>query len=132
MSTDVGLLILRLAAGGMMLGHGWGKLHKVLSGNWAFADPIGIGTKPSLALAVFAEFFCALLVAVGFKTRIAAIPVVITMAVAALVVHRGDPWNDKELAILYGAAFLTLALCGGGRYALDSYLGSGKGKRKKK
>lgn len=132
MSTDLALLILRLSAGGMMLVHGWGKLHNVLSGKWGFADPLGIGSKPSLALAVFAEFFCALAVTVGFKTRFAAIPVIITMAVAAGVTHRGDPWGEKELAVLYAAAFLTLALCGGGRFALDGRLGSGRKKAKKK
>ena len=130
MSTDLGLLILRLAAGGMMLGHGLGKLQNVLAGKWSFPDPIGVGSKPSLALALFAELFCSLLVAFGFKTRLAAIPVVITMAVAAGVVHRGDPWGDKEIAVLYGAAFLAIALCGGGRFALDGKFGSSK-KRKK-
>jgi len=132
MNADLGLLILRVAAGGMMLHHGWGKLHKVLSGQWGFPDPIGIGAKPSLALAIFAEFFCAALVVLGFKTRWATIPILVTMAVAAGIVLRGQPWGEKELPLLYGAAFLTLALCGGGRFALDSFLGSGKGKNKKK
>ncbi len=72
MGTDLRLLILRLAAGGMMLGHGLGKLRNVLSGRWGFPDPLGIRSKPSLA--VFAEFVCALLVVVGFKTRWARSP----------------------------------------------------------
>lgn len=130
MNTDLGLLILRVAAGGMMAVHGWGKLLKVVHGDLKFADPLGVGATATLLLAVFAEFFCAILVTVGYKTRLAAVPIVATMAVAAGVVHRGDPWGEKELPILYGAAFLAVAILGGGRYALESRFG--KTGRKKK
>ncbi len=128
MQADLGLLILRLGAAGMMLGHGYGKLLKVIQGPWKFADPIGIGEVPTLFLAAFAEFVCSILVAVGYKTRLAAIPLVATMAVAVGIVHRTDPWGDKEMAALYGVAFLAIALVGAGRYSLDG----GSGTRRKK
>lgn len=121
MKLDVGLLILRLSAGLMMMGHGWGKVSDLLAGKTQFADPLGIGAAPSLALAAFAEFFCALAVVVGFKTRWAAVPVVVTMLVAALVFHADDPFGKKELALLYAGAFLALVFTGGGRYALDAW-----------
>lgn len=122
MKPDFGLLVLRLGAGLMMMGHGLGKVQDLVAGKTAFADPIGIGAAPSLALAAFAEFFCALAVVVGFKTRWTAVPVVATMLVAALVFHAGDPWGKKEFPLLYATAFLTLVFTGGGRYALDAWL----------
>ena len=120
MHRDLGLLFLRVSAGALMLfGHGLGKLQSVLAGNMQFADPIGIGAAPSLLLAVFAEFFCALAVILGVKTRWAAIPVAITMLVAAFIQHAPDPWRQKEFALIYGVAFITLILTDGGRYSLD-------------
>jgi len=120
MKPDFGLLFLRLTFGLMMAAHGYGKVQDLIAGKTAFPDPIGIGSAPSLALAAFAEFLCALAVVVGLKTRWAAIPVVITMLVAAFVIHASDGWEKQELPLLYAAGFLTLAFTGGGGYALDA------------
>lgn len=119
---DLGLLILRLGAGSFMLTHGWPKFQKILAGDWTFADPIGLGQAPSLALAAFAELFCSLLVIAGFRVRLAAIPVVFTMLVAGIIVHAADPWAKKEFALLYAVCFGALLLLGGGRYSLDALL----------
>jgi putative oxidoreductase len=121
MHRDLGLLILRASAGVFMaFGHGLGKLQAVLAGNLGFADPLGIGEAPSKLLVVFAEFFCALAVALGFKVRWTAVPVAITMLVAGLVRHGPDPWGKKELALVYAAVFIAFVFTGGGRYAVDS------------
>jgi putative oxidoreductase len=120
MSREVGLLFVRVTVGLMMaFGHGWGKMVKVVSGDFSFADPLGIGAAPSLVLAALAEFAGALLVALGVKTRFAAVPVTITMVVAAFVQHLEDPWGKKELALLYAIPFAMLVITGGGRYSLD-------------
>jgi putative oxidoreductase len=119
-TNDLGLLVLRVTAGIFMAGHGWTKAARLLDGNTKFADPLGIGPLPSLILVVFAELVCAVAVAAGLWTRIAAIPVVVAMAVAGFVHHAQDPFGDKELALLYCAVFLALALVGGGRYTLDA------------
>jgi putative oxidoreductase len=84
-----------------------------------WADPLGVGAGTSLLLAGSAEFFCSLLVAVGLLTRLAAIPPVVTMGVALVVVHAADPFAKKEMALMYFAAFLAIALAGAGRFSLD-------------
>lgn len=120
--TSLGLLLLRIVAGGMMLvGHGWTKLAGFADIAPKFPDPLGLGsTTFSLALAVFAECFCAAAVMVGFATRLAAIPLVITMLVAAFIVHADDPWVERELALLYIAPFLTLVFTGAGKFSFDA------------
>ncbi len=117
---DLALLLLRLAAGGLMLQHGYSKFMQLLAGDYGFADPIGIGEMPSLVLTVFAEFFCAILLVVGYQTRWAAIPLAITMLVAALIVHAGDPLGDKEPSLMYAGMYVALYLMSGGRYSLDT------------
>lgn len=118
---DAGLLVMRVAAGAMMaFGHGWGKLVTYSERAATFPDPLGVSSPVSLALVVFAEFFCALLVALGAATRFAAIPLVINMFVAAFVIHGDDPWRRQEFAVLYLIPFLTLIFTGAGRFSIDA------------
>jgi putative oxidoreductase len=139
-TLSIGLLILRLAVGGYLLTHGWGKLQMLLAGDFAsFGDPIGLGNEASLILIVFAEFLCSLLVMLGLATRFAAVPVVIAMGVAAFVAHGADPWTmskgyelyttgaakswaSKEPALLFLVPFLALAFTGPGKFSLDAMI----------
>ncbi len=84
-----------------------------------FANPLGIGQGPSLFLAVIGEFVAPLLLIIGYKTRFAAIPALITMLVAAVIVHSADPFGTQEKAWLYAVIFMTIILLGPGKFSLD-------------
>ena len=120
-NLDIGILVLRLFFGGfMIILHGWGKMLKLFSeGPIEFGDPIGLGPTVSLGLTVFAEFLCSILIMLGLFTRWAAIPLIITMLVAAFIVHGPDPLMRKEKALLYLAPYIFLLLNGAGKYSLD-------------
>lgn len=122
-ATHFALLLLRLAAGGFMITHGYAKLQHLMAGEFQFADPIGVGPEVSLVLAVFAEFFCSLLLILGLGTRLATIPLIVTMAVAAFIAHRADPFGRKELALFYLVSYVVLLLTGGGKFSVDRLLG---------
>lgn len=123
MRHDYALLMIRAGFGGiMLLAHGLPKLLNFSQYSTQFADPIGLGPTVSLSLAIFAEVFCAAAVVLGVYARWAAIPLVITMAVAAFVVHGADPFAKREMAMLFLIAFLSIALSGGGRFSLDRWL----------
>lgn len=120
---SVSLLVLRVGTGGSMLyGHGWGKLTSFDRTANVFPDPLGLGSTTTLALAVFAEFFCAAAVVLGYATRAAVVPLIATMAVAAFFVHAHDPFQTKELALLYLVPFVALLFTGGGQFSLDRVL----------
>lgn len=116
---NFGLLLLRVAFSGMLLTHGIPKLLKMLSGDFGFADPIGIGEPASLVLAILGEVIFPILVIIGFKTRWSVLPLIITMLVAAFVHHANDSFGTKELPILYLIAFVSIALLGPGKYSVD-------------
>lgn len=116
---DIGLAFFRIAVSAMMLTHGLPKFQKLISGDFEFGDPIGIGAAPSLFLAVIGEFICPILIIIGFKTRFAAIPAAITMAVAGFIAHAADPFGTKEKALLFLVAFITIALLGPGKFSID-------------
>ncbi len=121
------LLIFRVSISAFMLTHGLPKLNMLLSGSGGnFPDPLGVGNNLSLILTVFGEVVAPVLVMIGFSTRLSAIPVIITMVVAAFVVHAHDPFSRKELALLFLIGFITVLVMGGGRYSLDRMFGKGK------
>lgn len=114
------VLVLRLSVAALMLTHGFPKLTKLLAGGEIqFADPIGLGTIFSLALVVFAEFFCSIFIGIGLGTRLASIPLIITMLVAIFLVHWSDPFGKKELAILYLLIYVTLLIVGSRKFSID-------------
>lgn len=115
---DLYLLILRLA-GGLMILHGTPKLMNFATRMDDFSDPLGIGSVASLALCIFAEFFCTVFIVVGAFTRLALIPLLINMLVAVFIVHGGDPVSDRELGIFYLLVYLALFFSGPGKYSVD-------------
>ena len=89
-NRDLALLILRVGASGMMLVHGIPKISKLFETPIEFADPIGVGPLVSLLLTIIGEVIAPILIIVGYKTKLASIPALITMLVAAFVVHAKD------------------------------------------
>ena len=118
--SELGLLILRLGAGGMMFCHGWAKLGLLIHGGGAgWMDPLGIGSGLSLALCVFAEFVCSLAVLVGFFTRLAAMVLVINFWVIIFIYGSDSLWPQSELPMLYLTCFITLVCTGAGPFSVD-------------
>lgn len=124
-AEDIGLLIMRLGSGSMILTHGFAKLMRFFSDEpIKFMDFLGLGPEISLSLAVFAEFFCSILIMIGFKTRLATIPLMITMLTAALIAHAADPFGRKELPLLYFIVFLGILIFGAGKFSIDGLTNS--------
>jgi putative oxidoreductase len=103
-----------------MLTHGIPKLMNFSERMSTFPDPIGLGSPFALSLTVFSEVLCAGLLLLGIKTRYVAIPLAITMFVAAFVIHADDPFQKKELALMYLSAYLVLFFTGGGKLQLKA------------
>lgn len=113
-----------------MLTHGVPKMGKLLAGDFEFPDPIGLGPELSLILATFAEFFCSILILIGFRTRIATIPLIITMLVALLVIHSDEFILNNWQILLYLFSYGILLHLGGGKFGLTYYLETKKYRRK--
>jgi putative oxidoreductase len=121
-AVDYGLLFLRISIAALMLSHGIPKLLMLFgSQEISFADPFGIGQTATLTLVVFAEVICSLLIALGLATRLAAFILLFTMAFAFFVIHAEDPFQTKELALIYLVVYTFICIIGGGKYALDHY-----------
>jgi putative oxidoreductase len=136
--SDLGLLILRLALGGIMFVHGSQKLLGWFDGPGiaGFVGWMASMHVPAFAawLAIIAEFFGGLGIILGLFTRLAALGIAFQMLVAIWMVHwkvgffmnwgsvanRGEGW---EYAFLILAAALALVMTGPGSWSLQGRRG---------
>lgn len=145
LTFDFALLVLRLAGLGLAIFHGWGKLARLLGGDHRFADGLAqMGFPAPLVFAwaaALVETVGGTLVTLGLFTRVAAALCAVTMMVAAFVRHhaldqlfvrmglmevppeRLTAWGNPELALLYLAVFLAVALAGAGGLSIDGMRG---------
>lgn len=122
LNTDVATLVLRLLFGGLFIRYGYMKLVSYDEMLSQFEDIIGIGSELSLILVIFAEFFCGILVTIGLLTRLAAIPIFITMFVAYFIAHGNDAFDVKALAFVFLILSIVIFILGGGKYSLDKLI----------
>lgn len=117
------MLLLRVVFGLLMiLKHGYDKMIKFSTLQHDFYNFLGIGSKTSLVLAIFAEVICALFIVLGLFSRFAAIFLIITMLVAIYGFNAGKPLLELEVPLLYLSAFVTILLCGPGKISIDGMI----------
>lgn len=122
-ALNLSLFILRVGLGLLMIPHGYNKMVHFSERSGNFMDFLGLGSAVSLALVIFAEFFCALFVAIGLFTRITVVPLVITMTVAVFKAHNADIFGDGERGMLLLIASVVIMLCGPGKASVDGIMG---------
>jgi putative oxidoreductase len=122
LNADVAALLLRLIFGGFFIYYGWMKISNYDQILPMFGDIIGIGSRLSFNLVIFAEFFCGIFITVGFLTRLSIIPIFITMVVAFFIAHAKDTFEVKQIVFLYMLLCLVIFILGSGRYSVDGLI----------
>lgn len=135
-------MLLRMTGLGLAIGHGWGKVVALTSGQGqrliegvaelGFPNPTVFAWAAALS-----ECLGGVCLALGLATRVAAAFAAFTMAVAAFVRHHAhlyflgalgfstiteqnrEDWGNPESALVYLAALLAAQLLGPGRISLD-------------
>ncbi|MXS69797.1 DoxX family membrane protein [Flavobacteriaceae bacterium W22] len=125
---DIVIFIVRLLVGFAMISHGFPKLQMLIEGgDIQFFDFIGLGPKITLGLTVFAEFVCSIFIILGLFTRVAAGFLVFTMMIAAFVVHGSDPFDKREMSLLYLSIYLIIISLGAGKISVDHMIEKRRG-----
>lgn len=120
--SNVAVLFLRLIIGVMMLTHGVAKLENFDHLLQTFPDPLGVGVGLSLILIIMAEVGASCFLIVGFLTRLAVIPLIFSMIVAAFFTFPEYSLGMSELPILYLSVYCTILLLGPGKCSIDYLL----------
>ena len=106
-----------------MLTHGLPKLEHLLGDETIqFASVLGLNETMSLAMAVFAEVVCSILILIGLGTRLAVIPLIVTMLIAIMHIHGADPFSVKEMAVHFLLMYIVLLIMGSGKYSADTLI----------
>lgn len=117
---DIILFVVRVFIGFAMLSHGFPKLQMLLEGEKIeFFDFLGMGPTISLTLTVFAEFVCSILLILGLFTRVALGFLIFTMIIAGFIVHGADPFEKREMSLIYLSVYLLLMAFGPGKVSVD-------------
>lgn len=120
---NFGMLVLRVSLGALLISHGYTKLIHFSGLKHTFMNFAGMGSSTSLALIVFAELICGMLVIMGMFTRFACIPIIIGMAVVVFVASHGDIFGPGERGMIYLASAVTILFCGPGKISVDGMIG---------
>ncbi|MFN2425543.1 MAG: DoxX family protein [Candidatus Binatia bacterium] len=124
--VSVGLLFLRLIGGTLLIsGRAWTWSAMIDTNRFRFDAPFGgAGGEFSWFLTLFSECLCTILVMLGVFTKFTAVPPMVVMVVAALVLPGGTAWSTRELYLLYALPFFVLTFTGPGDYSVDGRLSS--------
>lgn len=130
---SAGLLLLRLALGGIMAAHGAQKLFgwwggPGLRGTAGMCDKMAYRAPFLMACSLgLAEFAGGILLAAGLLTPLGALAVVTVMINAVYLVHRAKGFfaanGGYEFNLLIAASALALLAIGPGRFSLDRAIG---------
>ena len=119
---NVAMLLLRVGFGVLLLPHGYDKLVHFATMKTHFINFLGMGQTMSLALTVFSEFFCSMLLILGLFSRLACIPLIIGMCVVVAKAHNYDFFGDAEHGAMYLVGFLVIFLVGPGKISVDGVI----------
>lgn len=118
------LLLARLSVGLLFLSTGWGKVHH-LAKVTAFFTHLGIPAPGFNAVLVgYSELICGSLLVLGLLTRLATIPLMVSMVVAILTAKWSDLHSAFDLVgfdeFTYLCMLVVIAVLGPGRASLDA------------
>lgn len=117
---DLGLLFLRVSGSALLFYvHGLPKLVHFGNELQHIDDPLHLGRRTTLILALFAEIICPLLIAAGWQTRLATLPILFLLFVSMVLVHPDWSVATGQFGWLLIIIFGTVALAGSGEYSID-------------
>jgi putative oxidoreductase len=120
------LLLGRLAVGLVFLSTGWGKVHNVAKVTEFFTS-LHIPAPGLNAVVVgWSELLCGAALVIGLFTRLATIPLIVSMIVAIITAKRGDIHGFFELIAFEETTYLLvlvmIAILGPGSISIDHLL----------
>ena len=126
--SDLWYPMIRITAGGILLVHGWGKIHNGIGPLSGFLGKVGLAPPLPLAIVVYVnETVGAVCIILGLATRLFAASIAIELAVALWIVHAakgfGASAGGYEYVLMWGIVMFAIALRGGGPYSLDRVIG---------
>lgn len=125
------LLVARLTVGVLFVSTGWGKVHSIEKVTEFFVELKIPMPGLNAVVASWTELVCGALLVVGLGSRLASVPLVVTMIVALLTAKRmeihgvADLFGEVEWT--YIALLLVIAVIGPGKASIDALIAKRRG-----
>ncbi|MEO7038389.1 MAG: DoxX family protein [Polyangiaceae bacterium] len=124
-------LVGRLAVGLLFLSTGWGKAHSLDKVTQFFSNLHIPMPALNAVVVAYSELICGGLLVLGLCTRLATIPLIVSMIVAILTAKLAGIHNVFDLVgadeFTYLCVLIMLALIGPGKVSLDRVIARGMG-----
>lgn len=130
--TNIGRLFLRLFVGVMFIQFGVKQLVNFNEMACTFPSVLGMGSETTLIVMIVIEVVCSLLIMVGFLTRFAVIPPLVSMVIAEdyllstlpvnVEVHSIHYSQPGYLPVMFIGIFFFFLLVGPGKISLDYFI----------
>jgi putative oxidoreductase len=120
--------LIRVVAGGSLAIHGFPILFGNTDAAADFLDSVGFDNALFWAYVVgLVEFVCGICLALGFLTRLVAIPIIGFLVVAIVTFHWqfGFAWENRgiEYPLFWAIVVFHFLVHGGGAWSLDAMIG---------
>ena len=122
-AVNAGMFILRVGCGILLFNHGYQKITHFSNTADHMPALFGLSGTIKASLVIFAEFFCTLLVMLGLFTRLACVPIVISLGIAVFKAHNMDVFGQGQAATLFLVAFAAILIIGPGKASVDGMIG---------
>lgn len=129
--SNLGRLFIRLFVGLMFMQFGIRHLVHFNTMSQSFPGALGMSHETSLIVMIVIELLCSLFIMVGFLTRLATIPPIISMVVAEHYIladmqtvspYLIDSVQPGYLPIMFIGIYLFIILAGPGKISLDYFI----------
>ncbi len=120
--------LIRLVAGGSLALHGFPILTGDIAGSAKFLESVGFAHGVFWVYVVgLVEFVCGLCLALGFLTRLVAVPIIGFLVVAIVTYHWqfGFAWQNRgyEYPVFWAVVVAHFLVRGGGAWSIDALIG---------
>ncbi len=129
--SNLARLFLRLFVGVMFMQFGIRHLMHCEQMSATFPGTLGMSQETSLIVMIVIELVCSLLIMVGFLTRLATLPPIVSMLIAEHYIladmqtispHLIDSVQPGYLPIMFIGIYLFIILAGPGKISLDYFI----------
>lgn len=121
-AADKATLFLRLFIGAILFTEAITKSQQFPMLQSEYPTILGIESAIVVSIVGILELFAGMMLTVGLLTRWIAVIMAVVMLAAAFIFFPAQSFDQSELKVVYAGIYVTLAISGGGRYALDTLI----------
>lgn len=121
-SADKATLFLRIFIGTMLFTQAITKSQNYLWLEEQYPSIMGIPPSSIVSMVGIIEAIAGVLLTIGLLTRYCSMCMAVVMFAAAFILFPQQNFYEGELKFVYMGIYITLAISGGGRYALDTLI----------